>query len=172
MATTKDVAIMTKKNKPKVLAIASGGGHWVQLWRLRPAWENCDITYVTTSESRYKDIVKSLPRNNCKQNCYYVIDANRWEKLKLIKQLIQIVFILIKERPQVIISTGAAPGFFALRFGKVIGARTIWIDSIANAATLSLSGKKIQPYADLCLTQWEHLSGTGKEKPLYKGSVI
>ena len=41
--------------------------------------------------------------------------------------------LLLRHRPDVIVTTGAAPGYFALRFGKLLGARTIWIDSMANA---------------------------------------
>ena len=43
-------------------------------------------------------------------------------------------------RPDVVITTGAAPGYFAVRIGKLLGARVVWVDSIANAEELSLSG--------------------------------
>ncbi|MEP4153274.1 MAG: glucuronosyltransferase, partial [Lentilitoribacter sp.] len=87
----------------------------------------------------------------------------------------QIFIILVKERPNIVISTGAAPGFFALKLAKIMGAKTIWVDSIANAETLSLSGEKIAGSADIWLTQWEHIAKSyenGKRSPGYKGSVI
>ena len=68
------------------------------------------------------------------------------------------------------ISTGAAPGYFALRMGRWFRARTVWVDSIANVEELSLSGAKVRPYADLYLTQWEHLAVEGG--PTYAGSVL
>jgi hypothetical protein len=70
----------------------------------------------------------------------------------------------------VIITTGAAPGYFALRVGKLFGARTIWIDSMANAETLSKSGQEVGKYADLWLTQWEHLARP--QGPHYLGAVL
>jgi hypothetical protein len=70
----------------------------------------------------------------------------------------------------VIISTGAAPGFFALMFGKILMRKTIWIDSMANADEMSLAGKKIKPFADIWLTQWEELSLP--EGPGYQGQVL
>lgn len=154
----------------KVLAIASSGGHWVELRRLRPVWDGCDVVYVTTSEVRRKEICQDLPV----PSFYVVGEASRWEKMKLVKQLFQVFHILFKEKPQVIISTGAALGYFALRIGKLLGARTIWLDSIANAEELSLSGKKVAPYADLWLTQWEHLAQKqgGERKPLFAGVVL
>ena len=36
--------------RPKLLAVSSGGGHWVQLLRIAPAFENCDVTFVTVHE--------------------------------------------------------------------------------------------------------------------------
>jgi UDP-N-acetylglucosamine:LPS N-acetylglucosamine transferase len=104
---------------------------------------------------------------------YVVVEASRWQKFKLFCQFLQIISILFKVRPHIVISTGAAPGFFALRIGKLLGARTIWVDSIANAEELSLSGKKVGACADLWLTQWKHLSSSNDQKsPRYEGSVI
>lgn len=160
----------------RLLAIASGGGHWVQLRRMRPAWENCDVAYVTTKPG-YRDEVMADGRLASGGNCrfYVITDANRWQKFRLLRQLLQIIVILIRERPDVVISTGAAPGYFALRISKLIGARTIWVDSVANAEVLSLAGQMAGGYADLWLTQWRDLEGSENPKrglPLHRGSVI
>ena len=70
----------------------------------------------------------------------------------------------------VIISTGAAPGSFAVMLGKYFRAKTIWLDSMANVAKVSLGGERISKSVDLFLTQWPHLA---KENgPYYRGSVI
>ena len=160
--------------KPKILAISSAGGHWVQLQRLRVAWDDCDAVYVTTKEGYREDLIADAARRGQSEPRFYrVVDANRWQKFRLLRQLLGIVLILLRERPDVIISTGAAAGFFAVKLGKMMGARTIWIDSIANAGTLSLSGQKAGGCADLWLTQWEHLAGgAGKRAPQFKGSVV
>ena len=147
---------------PKVLAIASGGGHWVQLLRVAPAFEGCDLCFVTVRAAYKSDIPRGRFRT--------IVDATRWNKFKLAWMALQILWILIRERPAVIVSTGAAPGYFAFRLGKFFGARTLWIDSIANAEVLSMTGQIIAPYADLRLTQWEHLASP--EGPLYGGSVV
>ena len=78
--------------------------------------------------------------------------------------------MVLRHRPNVIITTGAAPGYFALRFGKLFGARTIWIDSMANAEKLSKSGAEVRKHADLWLTQWEHLAQP--EGPHFIGRVL
>ena len=148
--------------RKKVLAIASRGGHWIQLLRLRPAFSDCDMTYVTTDPS-YRAMVDG-------ENFCVVTEANRFQKLKLLLMVIQMFTILLRLRPDVIVTTGAAPGYIAIRLGKWFRARTLWIDSIANAEELSLSGRLALKYADMTLTQWEHLSGSGGVE--YHGAVI
>ncbi|MFQ5805354.1 MAG: hypothetical protein ACE5I3_02760 [Phycisphaerae bacterium] len=66
--------------------------------------------------------------------------------------------------------TGAAPGYVGLRLGKLLGAQTIWIDSIANVERLSLSGERIARHADLWLTRWPHLARS--DRPSYLGGVL
>jgi hypothetical protein len=78
--------------------------------------------------------------------------------------------VFFRERPDVVISTGAAPGYIAIRLGRLLGARTMWIDSIANVEEMSLSGSKALRCAGLCLTQWEHLARP--DGPHYKGAVL
>ena len=146
----------------RLMAVSSGGGHWVQLLRVSPAFVDCDVTFVTVRES-YRSQVAG-------HRFYTVNDATRWNKLGLIKMTLKLAWIIWKERPQAVISTGAAPGYIALRLAHLLGARTIWLDSMANVERLSLSGQKIGRHADLWLTQWEHLGRP--DGPHYAGSVL
>lgn len=158
-------------SNPKLMVVASAGGHWVQLMRMRKAWDGLDTIYMTT-ESGLSDIVKTMARDegNPPPKFISVTDANLSEKMRLIRQLFEVLLAVLRHRPDVIITTGAAPGYFALRFGKLIGARTIWIDSMANAEKLSKSGQEVRKYADLWLTQWEHLAQS--EGPHFMGRVL
>lgn len=79
--------------------------------------------------------------------------------------------LVLETRPHVVISTGAAPGLLALFLAKwLTGARTIWIDSLANAETLSGSGRIARLVADVWLTQWPHLAR--ERGPLFWGAVV
>ncbi|MCP4249426.1 MAG: UDP-N-acetylglucosamine--LPS N-acetylglucosamine transferase [bacterium] len=146
----------------KILAVSSGGGHWTELLRLLPAFEGNETVFVIVHAS-YRELVPGC-------RCHIVNDATRWSKLGLLVLALRIILVLLRERPDVVVSTGAAPGYFAVRFGKTLGARTIWLDSIANAEQLSLSGQRIGPYADLWLTQWPQLARAGG--PQYAGAVL
>lgn len=145
----------------KVLAVASEGGHWIELQRLIPAFEKQTVKFVTTNA----DLAKQTQHKT-----EIVVDANLKGKIKLLIMFTQMLIIVIKYRPNVVISTGAAPGFAAILWGKLLGAKTIWIDSIANAEELSKSGQNVKKIADVWLTQWEHLAS--QEGPLYKGKVL
>ena len=155
---------MTKapERRTRVLAVASGGGHWVQLLRLRPALAYYDRAYVTVDRA-YQQTVGD-------DRFYVVTDATRWNKFKLMWMVAQIAWVLMRERPDVIISTGAAPGYVAIRLGKWMGARTLWLDSIANVEQLSMSGQKLRGFADLWLTQWPHLAQP--DGPTHAGTVL
>lgn len=145
----------------RILAVASEGGHWIQLLRLQSAFKDADLVFVSTHKS---------PKSKSSSNRHYFItDANRWDKLKLFKMAYQINDIVKKEKPDCIISTGAAPGLAAIFFGRLRGCKTIWVDSIANVERISLSGRLIKPFTNLHLTQWPHLA---KGRTFYKGTVI
>lgn len=150
------------REKRKILAVASSGGHWVQLMKLLPAFEGHELVFVTVN-SDYEEQVAPA-------RFYTVCDGSKSTKLRLVWMALRTIWVLLRERPDVVLSTGAAPGYFALRFGKWLGARTIWLDSVANVERLSLSGRLVRPCADLWLTQWEHLAG--KNGPQFAGRVI
>ncbi len=153
---------MTRTRNKKVLAVASSGGHWTQLLRVLPAVESYEIVFVTVLESYRSQVPGS--------RFHIVNDANRWSKFRLITLAVRLAWIVGKERPDLVISTGAAPGYFGLLFGRLFGAKTIWIDSITNIERLSMSGSLVGRYADLWLTQWPHLARA--EGPQYGGSVL
>lgn len=145
----------------RVLAVASGGGHWVQLLRLRPALEGAQVTWLTTEAEYAREVEGPL---------YVVRDANLWNKTALPLMFLQVAWRMVLLRPDVVITTGAAPGFAAVVFGRLLGARTIWVDSIANSETLSTSGIKVGRWAHVWLTQWEHLARP--DGPHYWGAVL
>ena len=149
--------------KRRVLLVASGGGHWVQLNRLRRAFESYETLYATTlsgvaTPSGYRPVAN-------------ICDASRTEPWKIPVLVLQLLWIICKFRPNFIVTTGAGPGLIAIRIGKWFGARTVWIDSMANSETLSLSGAMAERYADLWLTQWPHLAESNPKLQFF-GRVI
>lgn len=153
---------MPKSNKKIILAIASGGGHWVQLRRVVPAFAGFEVHFATVNADYARDVAD--------QHFHLIPDATRWSKLGLIKLALRVLWLVLVIRPDFVISTGAAPGYFAIRFGKWFGARTLWLDSIANAEEMSMAGNMVRKYADVWLTQWPHLAKA--EGPTFFGAVL
>ncbi len=152
---------MTRERK--VLFVSSSGGHWIQLRRLRPAFEGWRRDYACT-DGGYRSTIDGDER------FFAIPEATRWNKLRLVHQALTVLWVLLRTRPEVVVSTGASPGFFAMLFGRLLARKTIWVDSIANVDELSLSGQMSERFADLWLTQWQHLARP--EGPKYVGSLI
>lgn len=108
--------------------------------------------------------------NRPEERFFVLPDATRWNKLALAHLLFKITLLIIRQQPDVIITTGAAPGYFALVIGRLLRKKTCWIDSIANAEEMSLSGKKAGKWASLWITQWEDVAS--EQGPSYFGSVL
>ncbi|MHC4126629.1 MAG: UDP-N-acetylglucosamine--LPS N-acetylglucosamine transferase [Planctomycetota bacterium] len=134
----------------------------MQLLRLRPAFAGERVAWVTVNKA-YRSDVGTAP-------FHVVNDATRWNTLGLVRLALRVGWIVLRQRPDVVVTTGAAPGYFAVLFGKLLGARTAWIDSMANAEHLSLAGRKIGPWADLWLTQWPKLARP--QGPRYEGAIL
>jgi UDP-N-acetylglucosamine:LPS N-acetylglucosamine transferase len=145
----------------KTIAIASAGGHWIQLLRLKPAFESEELIFVSTDPA-FAETVKG-------HRFYDVPDANRWNKMQVLKMAVQVFRIMRREKPDVVISTGAAPGLLGMIAGRAVGAKTVWIDSIANVERLSLSGKLASHVASRTFTQWPHLATA---TVFYNGNVL
>lgn len=145
-----------------ILAISSSGGHWQQMMLLREAFEGCRVTFATT--------LPGLPEQFDALPAVIIPDCNRNNKAGTLRCAWAIGRVIRRERPDVVISTGALPGVIALGLGRISGARTVWIDSVANAEQMSMSGRLARRVADLWLSQWPHVAtaaGAG-----YAGSVL
>jgi len=146
----------------RILAASSGGGHWIELLRLLPAFAGHSVTFCTVREEYRRDVGNAPFR--------VVRDATQWSPFSLCLLAVQTLFVVLRTRPDVVISTGAAPGYFCVRWGKLFGARTVFVDSLANAEKLSKSAQLAGRHSDLWLTQWETLASD--DGPQYSGKVI
>lgn len=151
-----------KSKKKIILAVASSGGHWIQLLRLRPAFDGYDVVFASTNKTNYTDVGE--------KPFYSFTDAHRKVFWNFFVMFFQVLFLMIRVRPSIIITTGSAPGLMTLAIGKLFSTRNVWIDSIANVERLSTSGKFARYFADLYLTQWEDLAKPNG--PKFKGAIL
>ena len=149
----------------KLLAVASAGGHWQQLMELRPAWEELaggEVLYATT--------LADLPDQFGADPAVIIPDCNRNSPVAVLRCAWALWRVMRRARPAVVISTGALPGVLALVTGRLFGARTIWLDSVANAEEMSMSGRLARRFADLWLSQWPEVAKAHGAR--YIGSIL
>ena len=152
---------MAKSDKT-ILAVASAGGHWIQLLRIAPAFEGHRVVFASTNKSNFQEVPG--------YEFYSFVDGHRKAMWNFVKMFFQMIRILRRVRPRVIITTGAAPGLMALLVGRFFSTKNIWIDSIANVEKLSTSGAIARRFSNLYLTQWENLAH--QNGPGFQGAVI
>ena len=147
----------------KILAVASIGGHWIQLLRIAKGLEaDFDVVYCSTHEKCATMVLG--------HTFHKIDDFSRWNAWKLPFALWKLIRIIRQEKPSAGFTTGAAPGLTALLAAKLCRVKTIWIDSVANVETLSASGKMARRFADRVYTQWENLSDN--DRIMYAGNIF
>ncbi|EHI99673.1 MULTISPECIES: UDP-N-acetylglucosamine--LPS N-acetylglucosamine transferase [unclassified Clostridium] len=144
----------------KVCFITSSGGHLTHLIQLKEWWQDKERFWVTFE----KEDSKSILKDEKKYWCYFPTNRN-------IKNLIKNTFlalkILHKEKPDLIVSTGAAPAIPFFYLGKLFGAKVIYIEVYDRIEKPTITGKVVYPISDLFVLQWE------EQKKFYpKGKVL
>lgn len=144
--------------------ICSAGGHLYELYCLQPLWNQYDRFWVSfdREDSRYllrgeKIYLAYAPTNRHLKNFW--------------RNLILAVKILRRERPQVIISTGAGLAVPFFLVGKLLGIKSIFIESMTRVNSLSLTGLLVYYLADRFLVQWPELAQK-YSRAIYRGQVI
>lgn len=136
----------------KICFAASSGGHLDEISKLKEIKEENE-SFLITEKSGFQEL-------DFGQKVYYVNQINRREKLFVLKFLglfFSSFFILMKEKPDYIISTGALATYPVCIIGKLMGKRIIYIESFARVDSPSLTGKLMYHTADLFIVQWEEM---------------
>ena len=146
----------------KIFAVASLGGHWKQLLRItRPLEENFEVVYASTHPKCVTMIDEGA-------SFYVIRDFSRKDVWRMLPAFFQLFRVLRHEHPDAVLTTGAAPGLVCILAAWLLRYKTIWVDSIANAAHLSASGRIACRFASRIYTQWPDLAN---ERIKYAGTV-
>lgn len=137
----------------KVCFIASSGGHFQQLMMLEPLMEKYE-SFVVTEKTNYQ--------LKCKHPMYYVPQIQRKEKLwglRFVGIALKSIKIFLKEKPDVIISTGVLATLPMCFLGKIFRKRIIFIESFAKSEKPTLTGRVMVKLSDKVYVQWQSLLG-------------
>lgn len=134
----------------KICLVGSSGGHLAHLYMLKPFWQDKERFWVTFD----KEDARSLLDGERIYSCYY--PTNRSLKALLMNTRLAIR-ILRKERPDLIISTGAAVAVPFFYFGRLYGARTVYIEVFDRIDRPTMTGKMVYPITDRFIVEWEEM---------------
>ena len=137
----------------KICLISSSGGHFEQLLMLQKLNDN-NKTFIVTEKTKYNKSDKKIN--------YFVNQVNRKEILfipKMFLILFKSLYIFLKEKPDVIISTGVLCAIPMLFIGHIFKKKVIYIESFAKIDSPTMTGKLIykKHIADRFYVQWESM---------------
>jgi UDP-N-acetylglucosamine:LPS N-acetylglucosamine transferase len=152
----------------KVCLISTTGGHLVQILMLREVYEELDHYFVTVRNDFSEQVLE-------KEKRYYIAQILR-NPGKVLVNGVEGFRILKKERPDVIITTGAGDVLPTCILGKIMGSKIVFLETFARVREPSLVGRLLAPFADKVLVQWKPMTGHYKNAvysgPIYETSVL
>lgn len=150
-------------NKKKILLVSSAGGHYSELKKIEKR-EEYDYVVVTEKDS--------VNMNDSQVN-YFLPYGTRRNKMKYFfvfsTTFFKALYILVKERPNILISTGAHSAVPFFWIGKIFGVKTVYIESYAKVYGYSLTYKLIKKFTDLVIVQHEEMLEYYSESVYYGG---
>ena len=144
--------------KLKICLVGSSGGHLTHLYMLKPFWKNKEHFWVTFD----KEDARSLLSDEKMYSCYFPTNRNI---KNLLKNTVIAWKILKKEKPNLIISSGAAVAIPFFYLGKLFGAKLVYIEVFDRVDKSTITGKLVYPITDRFIVQWE------EQKKVYKKAI-
>jgi len=135
----------------RLLLIASSGGHIFEMFCLRSFWEDKDRFWVTFQTSDATHLLRN------EREVYWAAHPTSRNVPNLLRNLALAVRLLIRNRPDMILSTGSGVAVPFLWFARVLGIRTVFVESITRITELSLSARLVKPFVTKMLVQWPEL---------------
>jgi len=146
----------------KIALVCSHGGHLTEMLRLIEAFEGQDVFFVTYISPR----TEHLSYRN------YLIKNIGTNPFRMMVCLFKTISIFGNEKPDCVLSTGSEIAIPAMLLAKVIGIRTIFIESWCRISTKSFTGRILYYIADEFLVQWPQMLKVYGKKARFEGAVI
>ncbi len=146
---------------PKICIVSSCGGHLTEVRALKSVYERYEHFYVLND--------RALLPEDMKGRTYFIRHSERdalflmnlWEAWKILR----------RERPSLILSTGAGPVVPFALVGKLFGIPGVFIETFTRVARPSLTGRIMYYLADKFFYQWEAL-GRFFPRGIYGGALV
>lgn len=146
----------------KIALACSAGGHLTEIQQLEKVYQKFNHFFLTFEREDSKELEGKV---------YFISDPKR-NPLKILKNIVQSLQIFFKERPDVVITTGAGVAVPFCYIAKMGGKQIIYIESFCRIEEPSLTGRILYGIADLFLVQWEELLGKYGSKAKFWGQLL
>lgn len=147
----------------KILLVCTSGGHFSTMQSLNKFWGSHDRVWVTDLQSDTEVL-------NAGEKVHWLPYQAPRNIVAFLKGLYPAFQVMLKEKPDLVLSTGAS---IAVNFGlmsKLLGCKFIYIESISRSQDLSLSGKIVYWLSDKFYVQWPNLTASYR-RALFRGYV-
>ncbi|HEU0102865.1 MAG TPA: PssD/Cps14F family polysaccharide biosynthesis glycosyltransferase [Mycobacteriales bacterium] len=144
---------------PYLLVVCSSGGHLAQLVALRPYLASHRTRWVTFPTADALDLLAGQDV----VSAHYPTTRNL---PNLFRNTLLALRMLMRERPDAIVSTGAGVAVPFFVFGKLLGVPTVYLEVFDRLDTPTLTGRMCRPFADRMLVQWD------EQQELYRGATV
>jgi UDP-N-acetylglucosamine transferase subunit ALG13 len=144
----------------RICLAGSGGGHVRQLLDLESVWSAHDAFFLTEDTALGQSVAE-------KHRTHFVthvavgqakLGAPGKMLIGAVRNFFQSAKAMLKERPDVLLSTGAGAMFFGLVWARLLGAKIVVIDSFARFDRPSLFARIAAPLAHRKVVQSKALS--------------
>jgi beta-1,4-N-acetylglucosaminyltransferase len=143
----------------KICLVSSSGGHLFHLQLMKSWWEKHDRFWVTSKKEDAIFLLKD-------ERVYWAYYPTPRNLKNLIRNSLLAIKVLLKERPDIIISAGSAVAVPFFYFGKLLGSTIVFVEVYDRISTPTLTGKLVHPIADIFVIQWE------EQKKFYPKGVL
>jgi UDP-N-acetylglucosamine:LPS N-acetylglucosamine transferase len=152
------------RTRLEVLLVCTTGGHLLQLLALRPAWEHRTRLWITHESSDAISLLEAEP-------VVYAYAPTSRNLRNFLRNLRLAWRIVARERPRIVLTTGAGVAVPFAWAARARGARIVYVESITRTDGLSLSARLVAPIADRLYVQWPELAEASR-RATYRGNLL
>ena len=144
----------------RVALVCSAGGHLLQLYQLKPWWENHERLWVTFDKPDSRSLLRG-------EEIVWANHPTTRHLGNMVRNFGLAWKLLRRYRPDLVVSDGAGVAFPFFVAARLLGVKTVYIEVYDRIDSRTLTGGLCQPWSNLIVLQWE------EQKRFYRrGEVI
>lgn len=145
----------------KVLLVCSSGGHFAAMLRLQPFWQAHERSWVTFRSAATAGVLAG-------ERVYWAFSPTNRNLINLVRNLVLAVTVLITEKPDLVLTTGAGVAVPFLLLDRLRRCRVAFVESITRTESLSMPARLVLPFSEVYV-QWPELQKQ-YPKTIYTGA--